>query len=198
MNDKMFDELHDLGRLINEQISKPDGQYKEKFKMYKQRLMDYIIYLNCNYDDKSLQSKLKAKWDEADRVKQKEADEKQKFENLKKEMRQLINASDNEDVKRTAANAAKELAVQTSYLDYGPTLSGQKPDETNRDDIIIEIRDVVSDEYRNQKGDIDAIYTKQNLPYTFTEKLPRKNGRPLQTITYKIITANGRELTKEE
>ena len=208
MNDKMVDELHELGRLINEQIIKSDGQYKEKFKRYKQRLMDYIIYLNCNYDDKSFQSKLKAKWDEADRadeqeaariaaVKQKEADEKQKLENLKKEIRQLIN-DDPDDVKKTAANAAKEFAVQTSYLDYGPTLSGQKPDETNRDDIIIEIRDVVSDEYRNQKGDIDAIYTKQNLPYTFTEKLSRKDGRPLQTITYKIITANGRELTKEE
>jgi hypothetical protein len=209
MNDKTVDELHNLRRLINEQIIKHDGHFKEKLKKYKQRLMDYIIYLNCNYDDKSLLSKLKSRWDESDRVdkqeadriaavKQKEADEKQKLDNLKKEMRQLINDPNNEDLQRTAANAAKELAVQTSYLDYGPTLSGQKPDEKNRDDIIIEIREVVSDEKINGKGGIDPIYTTQNLPYLFTEILPRKDKRPLQTITYKVITANGRELTKEE
>jgi hypothetical protein len=108
------------------------------------------------------------------------------------------------NAKRNLKSALRDWAESFGYYNYGPTLSGNPPDASNRDDIIIEIRDVISHEEEEVQGKrkrYKPTYTSEKLPFEFT-KLPRRDGSgnllTPETIHNKIITANGRELTAEE
>jgi hypothetical protein len=166
---------------LNKQSSKPSDIDLENYKM---ELMKFICYININ---------------ELTALKQAKS-----TEYLKNTLLQLYEKETRNEGKRRIGKAIDDWADNHSYYTHGPTLSGNPPDASNRDDIIIEVRDVLSHEEEvevNHRKKYKGTFTTENLPFTF-ERLPRMNGEGVkqspEILNNKIITANGRELSDEE
>lgn len=201
---KIIENMHKLQSELNDLYGQKEPKNDDKkLNEYKKELMMLIMCTNINFETgkKSWKELLTIETEDDKKTKQPEI-----LENIREVLLDLYNQLPDKryNAKRKLKSAMNDWAESFSYYNHGPTLSGKLPDASNRDDIIIEIRDVVSHEEEAVEGKrrrYKTTYTSKNLPFEFT-KLPRRDGSgnllPPETIHNKIITANGRELTAEE